>query len=220
MMIWVVEDEKKIGEVIRQYLIDANYECRLFTSADGLLRQLEIDPPGLIVLDRKLPGIDGIDLCRHIRRLRSQIPIIMVTARVEEQDRLDGLQAGADDYICKPFSPRELVARVATVLRRGPLQKQTALHIDAANRVAKVREQALDLTPAEFSLLATLARSPGRPYSRDQLLSAIQSEDRDVSDRAIDSHVKNLRRKLSAVKQPPFKIAAVYGLGYCLKAID
>jgi DNA-binding response OmpR family regulator len=176
-------------------------------------------PFALIVLDLRLPGIGGIDVARAIRR-DSSVPIIMVTARVEEDDRLRGLEAGADDYLTKPFSPRELVARVRAVLRRAALPADHDvlrigdLALDVP-RVAATRDgHPLDLTATEFQLLAALARSPGRVFTRSQLLDAIRGEPVESFDRAIDAHVKNLRRKIEPDPRRPRFILTVYGVGY------
>jgi two-component system alkaline phosphatase synthesis response regulator PhoP len=176
-------------------------------------------PLALIVLDLRLPGLDGVDVARAIRR-DSTVPIIMVTARVEEDDRLRGLEAGADDYVTKPFSPRELVARVRAVLRRSALPAdRDVLHAGDVSldvpRLAATRDgQPIDLTPTEFDLLAALARHPGRVYTRAQLLDAIRGDALDAFDRAIDAHVKNLRRKIERDPRRPTIVLTVYGVGY------
>ncbi|MGN6383378.1 MAG: winged helix-turn-helix domain-containing protein, partial [Dyella sp.] len=174
-------------------------------------------PPELIVLDLMLPGLDGLSVCRAVRDF-SQVPIIMTTAKVEEIDRLLGLEAGADDYLCKPYSPRELMARIAAVLRRAqPTSAPARLAVDDATRTVRVAGQALALTATEFDLLATMARRPGVIFSRAQLLDAAAGENLDVSDRAIDSHIKNLRRKFAAYLPGVELIQSVYGLGYRLE---
>jgi two-component system alkaline phosphatase synthesis response regulator PhoP len=176
-------------------------------------------PLALIVLDLRLPGLGGIDVARAIRR-DSAVPIIMVTARVEEDDRLRGLEAGADDYITKPFSPRELVARVRAVLRRSelPAERQVLRAGDVTldvPRLAAARDgQSIDLTATEFHLLAALARQPGRVFTRGQLLDAIRGDALEAFDRAIDAHVKNLRRKIERDPHSPSIILTVYGVGY------
>jgi DNA-binding response OmpR family regulator len=170
----------------------------------------------LVVLDLRLPGMNGIDVARTLRR-DSAVPIIMLTARAEEADRLVGL--GADDYITKPFSPRELVARVRAVLRRSSLPDRSVLHLDDitldVTRMTAMREgRSLDLTPTELHLLAALARHPGRVFTRNQLLDAIRGEPLESFDRAIDAHVKNLRRKIEPDPRRPRYVLTVYGLGY------
>jgi DNA-binding response OmpR family regulator len=173
----------------------------------------------LIVLDLRLPGIGGIDVARALRR-ESSVPIIMLTARAEEADRLLGLDAGADDYITKPFSPREMVARVRAVLRRsaarpdGPVLRVRDLSLDVPRMIVTRGAEPLDLTATEFKLLATLARLPGRVFTRAQLLDAVQGEAVDAFDRAIDAHVKNIRRKIEIDPRHPRYVLTVYGVGY------
>jgi two-component system alkaline phosphatase synthesis response regulator PhoP len=182
--------------------------------------------PDLVVLDLMLPGgMDGLDVCRHLRqdRLLHDVPIIMLTARVEETDRLIGLELGADDYITKPFSPREVVARVRAVLRRTRGNGQPSnvvrvreLVIDLTKRSVAVSGRSVSLTPTEFDLLAVMARNPGRPFSREQLLELVYDVAYSGYDRAIDSHIKNLRRKIEPNPREPRYILTVYGLGYKL----
>jgi two-component system response regulator BaeR len=176
--------------------------------------------PELVLLDLMLPGKDGLEICREVRAF-SEVPIIMATARVEEIDRLLGLELGADDYVCKPYSPRELVARIKTILRRvqrngGPAE--SALQIDGAAYSATLRGQRLDLTPVEFRLLNALANAPGRILSRANLLEQIYDDHRVVTDRTVDTHVKNLRRKMEQVSPGTDLIHSVYGVGYRLDA--
>ncbi|MBP2198373.1 two-component system response regulator BaeR [Pantoea cypripedii] len=200
------------------YLQASNYRTHHIGDGSEVLSYVQQSPPDLMLLDLMLPGRDGLTLCREIRRF-SDLPIIMVTARTEEIDRLLGLEIGADDYICKPFSPREVVARVKTILRRvkrTPEEVQQASHllIDEGRFQASWREQPLELTPAEFRLLKTLALEPGKVFSREQLLNHLYDDYRVVTDRTIDSHIKNLRRKLENLDaEQPF-IRAVYGMGY------
>ena len=171
-------------------------------------------PPALVVLDLMLPGLDGLSLCRAVRAF-SDVPIVLVTARIEEVDRLLGLETGADDYLCKPFSPRELMARIKAILRRaGSTEAVPALALDEAARRIALHGQALDLTPSEYAILAALARRPGHVLSRAQLLDAAKADNLDATDRAIDSHVKNLRRKIEAVAPGLEPIRSIYGLGY------
>ncbi|WP_343552817.1 two-component system response regulator BaeR [Pantoea sp.] len=217
-LILVVEDEPKLAQLMIDYLQASNYRTHHIADGNEVLNYVQQTPPDLMLLDLMLPGRDGLTLCREIRRF-SELPIIMVTARTEEIDRLLGLEIGADDYICKPFSPREVVARVKTILRRvkrSPEEAQQASHlqIDESRFQASWREQQLELTPAEFRLLKTLALEPGKVFSREQLLNHLYDDYRVVTDRTIDSHIKNLRRKLESLDtEQPF-IRAVYGMGY------
>ncbi|MEB5972580.1 envelope stress response regulator BaeR [Pantoea dispersa] len=217
-LILVVEDEPKLAQLMIDYLQASNYRTHHLADGNAVLDYVQHTPPDLMLLDLMLPGRDGLTLCREIRRF-SELPIIMVTARTEEIDRLLGLEIGADDYICKPFSPREVVARVKTILRRvkrSPEEAQQAspLVVDEGRFQASWREQPLELTPAEFRLLKTLALEPGKVFSREQLLNQLYDDYRVVTDRTIDSHIKNLRRKLENLDaEQPF-IRAVYGMGY------
>lgn len=199
--ILIIEDEPKIVEICQDYLKAAGFEVD--SARDGMsgLTRARNSKPDLIVLDLMLPGMDGMDVCRTLRR-ESHVPIIMLTARVEEGDKLKGLELGADDYITKPFSPRELVARVHTVLRRvtepQPLELLRAgdLILDRSQYTAELDGEAIPLTPTEFELLYTLASQPGRIFSRSQLLMATRGVSFESYERAIDSHIRNLRRKL------------------------
>jgi len=217
-LILVVEDEPKLAQLMIDYLQASNYRTHHIADGNDVLAYVQHTPPDLMLLDLMLPGRDGLTLCREIRRF-SELPIVMVTARTEEIDRLLGLEIGADDYICKPFSPREVVARVKTILRRvkrtpEEAQQASLLHIDESRFQASWREQQLELTPAEFRLLKTLALEPGKVFSREQLLNHLYDDYRVVTDRTIDSHIKNLRRKLESLDaEQPF-IRAVYGMGY------
>jgi DNA-binding response OmpR family regulator len=219
-LILVVDDEAKIGKLARDYLERSNY--RVISAEDGVtaLAAARRDRPDLVVLDLNLPGMDGLDVCRTLRR-ESSVPIIMLTARVEEMDRLIGLELGADDYITKPFSPRELVARVRAVLRRvrGDLQTSSIirmddLEIDEASRQVQRGGEAIDLTRIEFNLLIILARHPGQVLSRSQLMDQLHGVSNAGYDRSIDAHVKNLRRKLEPDPAEPRYIQTVYGVGY------
>jgi two-component system response regulator BaeR len=216
--ILIVEDEPKIAALLADYLqAKGGYATRVIDRGDTVLESFRANPPDLVLLDLMLPGLDGIEVCKKIRR-ESEIPIIMVTARVEEIDRLLGLELGADDYICKPFSPREVVARVKAVLRRslrgGEDDIPPGLEIDEEKFIARYEGRALNLTPVEFALLKTLSAQQGRVFSRDQLMNEMYSDYRVVSDRAVDTHVKNLRRKLDEVSGGRELIESVYGLGY------
>lgn len=216
----VVDDEPKIVRLARDYLEQSSF--RVLPVNDGLsaLAAARQEKPDLIVLDLNLPGMDGIDVCRALRR-ESSVPIIMLTARVEETDRLIGLEVGADDYIIKPFSPRELVARVRAVLRRTQGEVQTAgiirmgpLEIDLNGHNVSRQNEEIKLTRIEFSLLATLARHPGQTFSRAQLIQRLHGADDSGFDRSIDAHIKNLRRKLEDDPADPRYIQTVYGIGY------
>ena len=212
--ILIVEDEAELACVIADYARAAGYVPAV--CGDGLeaLAAIRRAPPALIVLDLMLPGLDGLALCRAVRAF-SSVPIVMVTARVEEVDRLLGLETGADDYLCKPFSPRELMARIKAILRRaGTPAAAPALILDEAARRIAVHGRALDLTPSEYAILAALARRPGQVLSRAQLLDAARADNLDANDRAVDSHVKNLRRKIEAAAPGLEAIRSIYGLGY------
>lgn len=225
-MILVVEDEPKIAALLDEYLRGpGGYTTQLLQHGDEVMPWLEQNTADLVILDLMLPGKDGLELCRFIRRT-SDLPIIMLTARAEEIDRLLGLELGADDYICKPFSPREVVARVRAVLRRAnlkadradiirtPTLQESGLRIDPERYQAWLGGTELKLTPVEFSLLRSLTAQPGRVFSRDQLMNEMYSDYRVVTDRAVDSHIKNLRRKLQAAAPDTDLIESVYGVGY------
>lgn len=219
--ILVVDDELDIVKVVRAYLEQAGF--RVITAADGqqALAVFRHEKPDLIILDLNLPGRDGLDVCRAIRR-EGDTPVIMLTARVDEADRLIGLEIGADDYIVKPFSPREVVARVRTVLRRStkaaPDQPAPIsigeLVIDPIRHEVRLADRSIDLTPMEFSLLQALAAQPGRAFSRMDLLAAAQGEAYEGYERSIDVHIKNLRQKLGDEPRNPTHILTVYGIGY------
>ena len=214
--IWIVEDEPALAELMADYVRAAGFVPTVFGDGALALAAIRANAPALLVLDLMLPGLDGLSLCRAVRE-DSEVPIIMVTARVEEIDRLLGLELGADDYLCKPFSPRELVARIKAILRRARTQApapEQVRAIDAASRRAFVRGAPIDLTPSEFDLLAALARRPGQVFSRAQLLELAYQDKLDVHDRVVDSHVKNLRRKIEALAPGLDPIASVYGVGY------
>lgn len=215
--ILIVEDETKLATVLRDYLTRDGYEVSLLDRGDAVLDWLTRKTPDLILLDIMLPGTNGLDLCRAIRG-RQQTPIIMITARVEEIDRLLGLELGADDYICKPFSPREVVARVKAVLRRTrqniePEAKPKLQLADNSNR-ARYGDRDTELTAIEMRLLQLLMKHPGRIFTRDQLMDDIYPDRRQVSDRTIDSHIKNLRRKLAILAPEQEFVRSVYGAGY------
>jgi two-component system response regulator BaeR len=212
----VVEDDAKISRILLDYLRNEGYEASSEVDGRAALRQVEQSPPDLVILDLMLPGLDGIGVCKAVRRF-SDVPILMLTARVDEVDRLLGLDTGADDYVCKPFSPREVMARVRALLRRAD-GRVSASAIpwtvdDDAQRISWAGNL-LPLTPLEFRLLKRLISYPGRVYSRDQLLDGVHADLRDSSDRTIDSHIKNLRRKIQAIDPDCECIASVYGVGY------
>jgi two-component system, OmpR family, response regulator BaeR len=223
-LILVVEDEPKLAALIRDYLQAAGFRTEALADGRQALERLKTGAmPAAVLLDVMLPGLDGLEVCRAVRAF-SDVPIVICSARVEELDRLLGLELGADDYVCKPFSPRELVARVKALLRRaqGRLAPLTLVPaaggfaIDEAGQRILWQEQALALTPVEFRLLRQMLQQPGRVFERSQLLDLIHEDFRDVSDRAVDSHVKNIRRKLAALEPPQECIVSVFGVGYRL----
>jgi len=215
-LIMIVEDEPSVAGLLQDYLEDAGYRTRTIHNGLQVIDAVKDTGPALMLLDLMLPGKNGMDLCREIREF-SGLPIIMVTARVEEIDRLLGLELGADDYICKPFSPREVVARVKAVLRRAEtagVQMDTGLTLDESRILAQWHGKDLNLTAVEFHLLSILASEPGRIFSRGQLMNRIYSDHRIVSDRTIDSHIKKLRKKIDAAAAGQELIHSVYGVGY------
>lgn len=212
--IMIVEDEAELAALVADYARAAGYRAEVFGDGAQALAAIRRDPPMLAVLDLMLPGLDGLAVCRAVREF-SELPIVMVTARVEEIDRLLGLEAGADDYLCKPFSPRELMARIKAILRRaGAAAPARALVVDEAARSVRLHGRPLELTPSEYAILAALVRRPGQALSRAQLLDAARADNLDATDRAIDSHIKNLRRKLDAAAPGLDAIRSIYGLGY------
>jgi two-component system, OmpR family, response regulator BaeR len=212
--LFIVEDEPELAALVADYARAAGYLPTVFDDGALALEAIRAEAPALVVLDLMLPGLDGLSLCRAVRSF-SEVPIVMVTARVEEIDRLLGLESGADDYLCKPFSPRELMARIKAILRRsGGAVRQLPLVVDEAAHRISIQGAALDLTPTEFAILAAMARRPGQVFSRAQLLDLVRDDSLDVADRAIDSHVKNLRRKLAAAAPGVEAIHSIYGLGY------
>ena len=218
--ILVVDDELKITRLLRDYLQQAGFRVVTASDGPGALASARTERPDLIVLDLGLPGLDGLDVTRTLRK-SSDVPIIMLTARAEEADRIVGLELGADDYLVKPFSPKELVARVRAVLRRvdasveaPDLVRAGDLEIDTTRRTVKVNARAIDLTATEFELLLHFARSPGRVFTRSQLLDALHGVAFESYERAIDAHIKNLRRKLESDPANPTYLLTVYGVGY------
>jgi DNA-binding response OmpR family regulator len=219
--ILVVDDEPRIATLVRDVLEHAGFAVVVAADGDAALRAVDLRSPDLVVLDLGLPGRDGIDVIRELRRA-SAIPIVVLSARDDEVDKLLGLELGADDYVTKPFSPRELVARVRAVLRRtdaaalAPPEVVAVadLRLDAGRRRVTVRERAVELTPTEFALLETMLRRPGRIFTRAQLLDAVRGVADETYERAIDSHVKNLRRKIEPDPRAPRYVETVYGVGY------
>jgi two-component system response regulator BaeR len=217
--ILIVEDERKLADLLRDYLSEAGYTVSWLDRGDRVVSRVKQDPPALILLDIMLPGMDGTEVCRDIRKF-SQIPVLMITARVEEVDRIIGLELGADDYICKPFSPREVVARVKAVLRRAYSEPKTTrlvvgpISLDETTRRVSVNDEALNLTPSEFGLLKILMAHPGRVFSRSELLEKVQGYQFEGYDRTIDTHIKNIRKKIAEKLPARDVIHTVYGIGY------
>jgi len=219
--ILIVEDEKRIADILTAYLKQSGFETSYRETGAGVVDMVKNNPPDLMILDLMLPVMGGLDICREVRKF-SPLPIIMVTAASEEIDRLLGLEMGADDYICKPFSPREVVARVKAVLRRAQLnlageKEPRIFDVDEEKLRISIKGQRLDLTPTEFRILSLLLKSPGRVYSRSQLLELCYAQEQNVFDRTIDSHVKNLRKKIARHLPEKDLIQSVYGVGYRLE---
>jgi two-component system response regulator BaeR len=221
--ILVAEDEVKIAGILQDYLTKAGYQVACLDRGDLVIPYVRQKQPTLILLDLMLPGINGMEVCREVRKF-SEVPIIMITARVEEIDRLLGLELGADDYICKPFSPREVVARVKAVLRRiqaQPTGKKLVVGelslIPEAHQVL-IGGQELKLTPCEYNLLKTLLSHPNRLFSRNELINVTQGYDFEGYERTIDSHIKNLRKKIAGYLPGQEVISTIYGVGYKLNA--
>lgn len=223
--ILIVEDEPKIADLLQKYLQNANFQTDWLANGTEVSAWVKAHSPALILLDVMLPGKDGLSVCKDIRQF-SGTPIIMLTARVEEIDRLLGLELGADDYICKPFSPREVIARVKAVLRRwesvtNASQTDTApgaLVLERDRLIVRSGQAEVSLTLVEFELLEILYKQPGRIFGRDQLMSKVYSDNRIVSDRTIDSHIKKLRKKLSDIAPDQEWIHSVYSVGYKFEA--
>jgi DNA-binding response OmpR family regulator len=220
-MILVVEDEMKIAALVRDYLTDAGFDVLVAGDGGAAISAARGNHPDLIVLDLGLPGRDGLDVTREVRRT-STVPIVMLTARGDESDRIVGLELGADDYVVKPFSPKELVARVRAVLRRtaaarggGPeVLRVAGVEVDVPRMRVTVDGRAADLTPTEFQLLSTLVREPGRVFTRSQLLDAVHGVAFESYERAIDAHVKNIRKKIEPMPARPRFVLTVHGVGY------
>ncbi|MCC6313233.1 MAG: response regulator transcription factor [Thermomicrobiales bacterium] len=215
----IVEDEIEIARVLRDYLVAAGFSASIVGDAAAALIAVRNSAPDLVLLDLGLPGRDGLDLLRDLRRAATT-PVIIVTARGEETDRIVGLELGADDYVTKPFSPKEVVARVRAVLRRGEARdaeetiRIADVEIDLPRMRVTVGARSVDLTPTEFQLLAALAREPGRVFTRAQLLDTLHGVAFESYERAIDAHIKNIRRKLEPTPGAPRYIQTVYGVGY------
>ncbi|TLX45130.1 two-component system response regulator BaeR [Pseudoalteromonas phenolica] len=220
----IVEDEEKLAAILAKYLSASGFECHVVTDGGEVMTAFERYKPCMVLLDIMLPNVDGITLCKQIRA-QSQIPIIMTTAKVEEIDRLIGLEVGADDYVCKPYSPREVVARVKAIMRRVNYvaeQNQEALHgleVDEQTFMARFNNESIALTHVEFLLLKAMYVHPGRIFSRDKLMDHIYSDDRIVSDRTVDSHIKKLRKKLQSIAPEANFIHSIYGAGYKFEPI-
>jgi two-component system alkaline phosphatase synthesis response regulator PhoP len=220
--ILIIEDEPELVKVLRTYLEQGGFKVLTAFKGDTGLTTWENSRPDLVILDLNLPGLDGLDVARAIRK-KADTPLIMLTARVEEADRLVGLELGADDYVTKPFSPREVVARVRAVLRRTKRGEKAAkvlrvagLEINLEAHTVVSDGQSMDLTPTEFTILATLAEQPGRVFNRLQLLEAAQGQAYEGYERTVDAHIKNLRAKLEANPKKPRFIETVFGIGYRL----
>jgi len=220
LRILVVEDDMQIARNLRDYLEVAGFEVTAVGDGSAALASARGDRPDLVVLDLGLPSVDGLDVARELRRT-STVPIVMLTARGEESDRVVGLELGADDYLVKPFSPKELVARVRAVLRRtsgvtagAEVLRAADVEVDVPKMRARVGGVAVDLTPTEFELLVTLAREPGRVFTRGQLLDALHGVTLETYERAIDAHVKNLRKKIEPEPGRPRYVLTVHGVGY------
>lgn len=218
----VVEDEPKIAQLLVDYLEREGFEVSVLSEGSHAVETIKEREPDFLILDLMLPGKDGLTICREVRQF-SNVPVLMLTAKVDEIDRLIGLEVGADDYVCKPFSPREVVARVRTILRRTqhpPAEamgdqlnyRDVTLYLDRYECVAK--GERLELTPVEFKMLRGFMSQPGRVFSRDQLMDISYPDERIVSDRTIDTHVKNLRRKLAQSNDEDELIHSIYGVGY------
>lgn len=218
--ILIAEDEQDIRQLLVDYLQQSGFTTIAVGNGEEALAQARREQPDLVLLDVMMPGLDGLEVCRQLREV-SHVPVIFITARHDEVDRIVGLRMGADDYIVKPFSPREVVARVEALLRRArwnvaatsETRETIGLHLDTETFVARWHKQVLDLTPVEFRLLHTFSKHPQRVFRRDELISAAYDDHRIVSDRTVDSHIKNLRQKLQAAGAED-AIQAVYGVGY------
>jgi two-component system response regulator BaeR len=218
----IVEDEPKVAALLDKYLRQAGFRTACLGNGAEACSLIRAEIPDLVLLDLMLPGRDGLEICKEVRTF-SDVPVVMVTARIEEIDRLLGLELGADDYICKPFSPREVVARVKAVLRRtrgGQTVHAPGLVLDEARYLAVLNGRDLALTAVEFKLLQVLAASPGRIYGRQQLMDRIYPDQRVVADRSIDSHIKRLRKKIAVASPGEELIHSVYSVGYKFEMLN
>jgi DNA-binding response OmpR family regulator len=221
LTILVVDDEPRIVQLVRDYLEHGGFTVLVASDGPSALRSARTGQPDLVVLDLGLPGLDGLDVARALRR-GGEVPIIMLTARTEESDKLVGLELGADDYLTKPFSPKELVARVRAVLRRAEglrspsdmIRVGSEVELDVPRMEARFGGRRMDLTKTEFQLLATMARQPGRVFTRAQLLDAVRGVAFESYERAIDAHVKNIRKKVETDPRTPRYLLTVFGVGY------
>jgi two-component system response regulator BaeR len=216
--ILVVEDEEDLAQVMVDYLRREGFEATAESNGTVAFERIRSTPPDLALLDLMLPGMDGLSLLREVRKF-SELPVILATARVEEIDRLIGLELGADDYVCKPYSPREVVARVKTVLRRTQRKQQNnatsmPFEVDGESWKVKINGKRIELTPKEFKLMQALAAKPGHVFSRGHLLDIIYEDNLDISERAVDSHMKNLRKKLAETSPEQELIRSIYGVGF------
>ena len=214
--ILVVEDEESLARILGDYLTHSDMDHRWVGHGGQALEAFRDYRPDLVILDVMLPGVDGLTICKEIRKV-SEIPVVLVTAKVEELDRLLGLELGAEDYICKPFSPREVVARVKVILRRMrglPRPEDSLFRCEEDSQTVSVQGQRLDLTPTEYRLLKLFLSHPGRVYSRDSIVELTYDMDQDVTDRVVDSHIKNLRKKIARELPEKEVIYSVYGVGY------
>lgn len=224
--ILVVDDEPQISRVLKGYLENAGFRVIISLDGKSALDMFDREKPDFVILDLNLPGLDGLEICRAIRQT-SNVPILMLTARSEEADKIVGLELGADDYIVKPFSPREIVVRVKTILRRVNADKGEVnlikvgkLTIDIEKHIVDLNGHPIDLTPTEFDILTIMAKQPKRVFSRQQLLENMADNSFEVYDRTIDTHIKNLRNKLEADPKNPTMIHTVFGLGYKFEMSD
>jgi DNA-binding response OmpR family regulator len=222
LTILVVDDDRKTVDLVRLYLERAGYDVQVGYDGRQALELARSDPPDLVILDLMLPNVDGLDVCHVLRQQSEQLPIIMLTARTTEADKLDGLETGADDYITKPFSPAELVARVKAVLRRSESARQSQLAqfgeltVDHGRHEARLHAQVVPLTRREFRLLQVLARAGGRPVTRQELVERAFGFDYEGLERTVDTHVANLRKKIEADPKRPIFVLTVPGVGYKL----
>lgn len=222
--ILVVEDEPKLATLLKDYVEANGFACEVMLTGDGVVDKIRSEIYDFVLLDLMLPGTDGLTICREVRQF-SDVPIIMLTAKIEEIDRLLGLELGADDYICKPYSPREVIARVKAVLRRyqsspQQIQQSSGMVVDEGKMQVRWQGKDLELTAIEFNLLIMMYRSPGQIFSRDQLMSGMYKDQRIVSERSIDSHIKKLRKKILTATDGSDWIKSVYGVGYKFELVE